>query len=270
MSSTGPPATRQQRTRLTSTVRSLAVAVGALVVSGAVTSLFIVLAASTRARIEGPAPDSPADLLILGMVSAGALLTVWLGLGFVVAALASLPGAFGAAFDVVACRLAPAAVRRAVALLLGTALTLAVVPSAALAAGDPVPGARPAAVLSVTAPDPGFRSTTPEPAAAASGAASPGIEAPAAPAPGTPAVVSSLGPLGQHPQAGTNVGGHVVVRRGDTLWDIAARHLGPGATTARIAHEWPRWHAANRALIGPDPDRIQPGQRLVPPAAKDR
>ena len=269
MSSTGSPATRQQRTRLTSTIRSLAVAVGALVVSGAVTSLFIVLAASTRAQIEGPAPDSPADLLILAILSAGALLTAWLGLGFVVAALASLPGALGATFDAVACRLAPAAVRRAVALLLGTALTLAVVPSAALAAGDPVPGARPAAVLSFTAPDPGFRSTTPEPAAAAS-AASPGIEAPAAPAPGTPAVVSSLGPLGQHPQAGTNVGGHVVVRRGDTLWDIAARHLGPGATTAGIAHEWPRWHAANRALIGPDPDRIQPGQRLVPPAAKDR
>lgn len=270
MSSTGSPVTRQQRTRLTSTIRSLAVAVGALVVSGAVTSLFTVLAASTWARIDGPAPDSPADLLILGMVSAGALLTAWLGLGVVVAALASLPGAFGAAFDALARRLAPAAVRRAVALLLGTALTLAVVPGSALAAGDPVPGARTSAGLSVTAPDPGFRSTTPARPAVASGPTAPGIAAHAAPAPTAPAAVSSLGPLGQHPQTGTKAGGHVVVRRGDTLWHIAARHLGPGATSAEIAHEWPRWHAVNHELIGLDPDRIQPGQRLVPPAAKDR
>ena len=252
-----------------STIRSLAVAVGALVASGVVTSLFAMLAASTWARIEGPAPDSPADLLILGMVSAGALLTAWLGLGFVLAALASLPGALGAAFDALARRLAPKAVRRAVALLLGTALTLAV-PTAALAAGDPAPGARAAAGLSVTAPDPGFRNTTPERPAASTGAPSPGTAASAAPEPTTPAVVSSLGPLGQHPHARGDAGGHVVVRRGDTLWDIAARHLGPGATTAGIAHEWPRWHAANRELIGPDPDRIQPGQRLVPPAARDR
>jgi hypothetical protein len=64
--------------------------------------------------------------------------------------------------------------------------------------------------------------------------------------------------------------GAVVVRRGDTLWDIAARHLGPGATPAAIAREWPRWYAANRAVVGPDPGRILPGQRLVPPVAGAR
>jgi nucleoid-associated protein YgaU len=57
----------------------------------------------------------------------------------------------------------------------------------------------------------------------------------------------------------------VVVRRDDTLWDIAARHLGPGASAAEIAAEWPRWHRANRDLVGPDPDLIRPGQRLTPP-----
>jgi hypothetical protein len=46
--------------------------------------------------------------------------------------------------------------------------------------------------------------------------------------------------------------GRVVVA-GDTLWGIA------GA-------DWPRWYAANRALVGPDPDLIRPGQRLAPPA----
>ena len=58
----------------------------------------------------------------------------------------------------------------------------------------------------------------------------------------------------------------VVVRRGDTLWDIAARHLGPAATDAEIARAWPHWFTANRAVIGADPDRLSPGQRLFPPA----
>jgi nucleoid-associated protein YgaU len=57
----------------------------------------------------------------------------------------------------------------------------------------------------------------------------------------------------------------VVVHRGDTLWSIATRQLGPGATTADVAHEWPRWWRANRATIGPDPDLLRPGQVLVPP-----
>jgi hypothetical protein len=58
----------------------------------------------------------------------------------------------------------------------------------------------------------------------------------------------------------------LVVRRGDTLWSIAARSLGPGATEAQIAGEWPRWFKANRAVIGNDPDHLIPGERLRPPA----
>jgi hypothetical protein len=63
----------------------------------------------------------------------------------------------------------------------------------------------------------------------------------------------------------TAVDDEVVVRRGDTLWSIAERHLGPGSTTAEIAVEWPRWYAANRGLLGADPDRLVPGTRLRPP-----
>lgn len=59
----------------------------------------------------------------------------------------------------------------------------------------------------------------------------------------------------------------VVVRGGDTLWAIAARHLGPDAADDRIAEEWPRWFAANRHVVGADPDLIRPGQRLRPPPA---
>jgi len=67
--------------------------------------------------------------------------------------------------------------------------------------------------------------------------------------------------------AGTESDGEgVVVLRGDTLWTIAARHLGPTATHEQIAAEWPRWWAANADLIGHDPNLILPGQRLIPPS----
>lgn len=71
------------------------------------------------------------------------------------------------------------------------------------------------------------------------------------------------------PRPATSVADEVVVRRGDTLWDICARHLPGDATDAEIAAEWPRWYQANRDVIGPDPDRIQPGQRLRPPSTTD-
>jgi nucleoid-associated protein YgaU len=62
--------------------------------------------------------------------------------------------------------------------------------------------------------------------------------------------------------------GPVVVARGDTLWGIAARAAGARASPRLVAAAWPRWYAANRAVVGPDPDRILPGQRLSPPAGR--
>lgn len=56
-----------------------------------------------------------------------------------------------------------------------------------------------------------------------------------------------------------------VVRPGDTLWGVAAAHLPAGATEAEVAAEWPRWWAANRDVVGPDPDLIHPGQVLQRP-----
>ncbi len=52
------------------------------------------------------------------------------------------------------------------------------------------------------------------------------------------------------------------MRPGDTLWSIAADDLPAGSTDARIAARWHAIYAANRSLIGPDPDVIVPGQRL--------
>lgn len=59
--------------------------------------------------------------------------------------------------------------------------------------------------------------------------------------------------------------GEVVVHRGDTLWSIAATHLGPHADAQAIAAEWPRWYAANKHVIGDDPDLLQIGIRLQSP-----
>ena len=54
---------------------------------------------------------------------------------------------------------------------------------------------------------------------------------------------------------------------GDTLWDIAARELGPAASDVEVALHWPRWYQANKAEIGENPDVLLPGQILKPPAA---
>jgi nucleoid-associated protein YgaU len=58
----------------------------------------------------------------------------------------------------------------------------------------------------------------------------------------------------------------VVVDPGDSLWSITATALGDDADVAEVAAAWPRWWAANRDVIGPDPNLIHPGQRLRRPA----
>ncbi|MFJ9314012.1 LysM peptidoglycan-binding domain-containing protein [Pimelobacter simplex] len=102
--------------------------------------------------------------------------------------------------------------------------------------------------------------------AAPAGAADP---PPAVPAP-APAPVPSLAglPLPDRPTGTRSAPDRldVVVRPGDTLWAIAERALGPGATAGEVAAHWPRIHARNAAVIGPDPDRIRPGQLLHLPS----
>jgi hypothetical protein len=86
----------------------------------------------------------------------------------------------------------------------------------------------------------------------------PGVRVPDRPTDGAPVRYTDLA-SGQH-----------VVLRGESLWSIAAAELGPGASEAAIAARWPQWYAANRALIGPDPDLLLPGQVLQAPASLDR
>ena len=57
----------------------------------------------------------------------------------------------------------------------------------------------------------------------------------------------------------------ITVRSGDSLWSIAAAALGPFASDADIAREWPRLYAHNREAIGANPHFLRPGQVLVLP-----
>ena len=58
----------------------------------------------------------------------------------------------------------------------------------------------------------------------------------------------------------------VVVRPGDTLWQLAEVRLRSSTPAAVIAGLVSDVHRRNREVIGPDPDLILPGQRLVLPA----
>ena len=86
----------------------------------------------------------------------------------------------------------------------------------------------------------------------------------------TPRARTSTGPrpspVSRSPTAPWRVSAHVRrtvrVRPGDTLWSLAARDLPVDSPDASIAARWHAIYAANRSLIGPDPDVIEPGLRL--------
>lgn len=55
------------------------------------------------------------------------------------------------------------------------------------------------------------------------------------------------------------------VRAGDTLWAIASRDLDPTVSPMVVAAAMRRWYAANRGVIGADPNLIFPDQQLARP-----
>ncbi len=61
----------------------------------------------------------------------------------------------------------------------------------------------------------------------------------------------------------------IVVRRGDTLWELAAADLPEAADAATVAAHWRELYDVNRAVIGPDPDLILPGQQLRMPRSRE-
>jgi hypothetical protein len=247
------------------------------------------VAADRWTVITGPAPASSEEALTALVAVVGAGVAAWLWLGLLLALLGHLPGAVGDRCREVAERTTPAVVRRCAAVVVGAGLAGALAPGTATAADGPLPGGAAASASAPTTPlSPSFSPTGVQPTTPDAGAPSPAFaatsvaphhpvlaaqlhEATPAPTPGwTPARPSV------RPQPSTRLvttapppGGprETVVRRGDTLWDIARAHLGPDATDAEVAAEWPRWHEANRSVIGPDPDVLLPGQVLHAPDA---
>lgn len=61
----------------------------------------------------------------------------------------------------------------------------------------------------------------------------------------------------------------VLVRPGDTLWNIARSTLPTGAGPDEVTRHWHRIWGANRDAIGADPDLIRPGTTLRLPPRKD-
>jgi len=105
-------------------------------------------------------------------------------------------------------------------------------------------------------------------AAAALGLGTPALAAVATAAPATASAANaSLATASAAVAPAAHRAAHevVVVQPGDTLWDIARRHLPASASPTDVARAWPRWYAANRAAIGPDPALLRPGTRLRSP-----
>jgi nucleoid-associated protein YgaU len=171
-------------------------------------------------------------------------LLAWLAVGLSFAAAAALPGVAGQACEAVADRLLPGTLRRTAAVALGLSVATAG-GGAALALWHPTDRAGSSSTVAVDWPDSGTHLD------------------PDWPSGGTPDRQQITTTRSRHAAPRSTA---VLVAPGDSLWRIAARRLGPGADDAAIAREWPRWYAANRAVIGADPNLIHPGQRLVPPA----
>jgi nucleoid-associated protein YgaU len=192
--------------------------------------------------------DAIDDLVVRITLIALGLLALWLGIVVLVTVSCRLlRGRARLRALAVARRTMPAWLYRLLIGAVGAGIVLA--PVTAGAAPQPLPA--PVLPYGTSAP------IAPAQAPAESNTAAP-QPLPAPVLPTTPARPASQ----SHGSAGLPA---VTVQPGDSLWRIAAAQLGPGATPQAITQQWPRWWAANRAVIGANPDLIRPGQHLVAP-----
>ncbi len=215
------------------------------------------LAVHTARSGAAGVPVAVDDALVAAAAALAATGLVWFVLTLVLAALSGAPGAVGRGAARLSAAVTPRAARQLAALLLGAG----VVTGAGAGTASAAPGGP-------RLPDPGWSAAavvgSPE------GAASVHPTPPgAAPDPGWTPDAPRVRP---QPDVGVVSGRFsatdtdaVVVHRGDSLWTLAARHLGPGASDVEVARAWPRWYDANRAVIGADPDLLLPGQVLRVP-----
>lgn len=249
--SDGPPPSR---------VLAVAIAVVAAV-GGAAWSL--VTALRDMVGLLRSSGRASVDEAVIAVSAAAALvLLLWVAVGLLAAVVAALPGPLGALGRGMRDAIAPEVVRRWAGVLLGVAVMSSCGPGGAVASEIRAVRALDGEV-SPSAPAPLWVEPAPEWTDAA--------PEPTPPAPEwTPPAVRSLPPVTlTAPRPPAQDHAEVTVRRGDTLWDLAAAYLSPEATDAEIVTEWQRWYTANRHLIGPDPDHILPGQVLTVPASAD-
>jgi resuscitation-promoting factor RpfA len=206
---------------------------------------------------------TPVDRVVTALAGLlGWLCLCWLTGGALLVALGRLPGAAGLLCAALSDRLTPVVLRRAFEGLLGTALAsgslAAALPAGTWTAAPDMPSAVTWAAR-VTA-----GSATAAPAATGTDQGSwPDLDRVTTVA---QLPVTSGSEHGGPPLPTANSGrADVMVRRGDTLWAISRRVLGGSAKPAEVAAAWPRWYAANRQVIGTDPDVLHPGQILQPP-----
>ncbi|HET6968683.1 MAG TPA: LysM peptidoglycan-binding domain-containing protein [Ornithinibacter sp.] len=256
----------------------------------------VLLAVGPAEVAAAGAPLRPDEVLASLVAGSAALVLLWGLVGLLLQAVGLVPGVVGDAARAASAALTPRVLRRAVGLVLGVGVAAGVSPGTSSAAE---PGTW--VVRTVTAssplpdpafsplPDPGWSAPTTRTATSppdtgrgrtaetsASPLPSPSPSRPAASRPPTADSRWTPSPPAVRPQPDVRLltpapaatePGEVVVKRGDTLWSIAARHLGPLPSDAEIAAAWPAWHDTNRHVIGDDPDLLRPGQVLRAPQA---
>ncbi len=187
---------------------------------------------------HAPTDSHAVDQLGLLLATLGSWLALgWLGLGVTLVFASRLPGAMGRVARRTARALLPHAIRSAIAAVLSMSV-IAGSTSQAWAAEGAGPHSDPSSVAVVP-----FDLDWPM---------SPSVD-----------TTSKTPTDGRSPAS--VLADDVVVRRGDTLWRIAAEHLPPDATSPTIAEAWPLWWRANYSTIGDDPSYLEPGQRLKNP-----
>jgi hypothetical protein len=260
---------------------------------GAALTLSWRVAVPVVSEIATGAPPRPAEVLAAAAALGALLVVAWLATGVGLELVAQCSRRLRPRARIASMMLSPPAMRRAAAVVVGVCVGSGALPGAA--AAEPPSGT---ATAAVAAPDPRWlpasrHPTGRSPVTTTGPTTGPSIAetltterrpplgaTTSSTPPGTtpdprwvappPTVrpqpdVTVLSRRSSRPSSPTEDDHQIVVRRGDTLWSITARHLGGAATDAEIAQAWPRWYLANRAVIGADPDLLLPGQILTPP-----
>ena len=270
-------------------VAALRPALRALVMTGTSAAAAFLLMLGARGALEQVRNSTSVDLLVgtavLALGTLAAALLAFGSLTLLITHTVQAAGHAGRSFEAFSDRCTPAALRRVVAVGLGAGLGL-LGPAGIAGAAEPdlgwtvtsVSQTAPAAATQTSPTSPPSQApdspttVAPTTPVAVSGPQQPVTQpTPTVAAPTTATADTAVAPASTPSEADSTDNADsstVTVLAGDSLWSIAAEHLGSASPTD-VAARWPRWYAANRDAIGDDPDLIHPGQVLVAPSATE-